>query len=448
MTEPSENIYESFNMFMDAAKIRPITELSAGVNWQVTPDCVKRSLMMDIEYDLSYRNYGRSAGGKLITDTIEICEAIEAGFDDRVKCALTGGATEGAHVLFSSLLHSKTIDLSDNVAIVGVSFPVYSSLMNRLGINYKEMADEDKVVPSIDKLISSLESFEPSIVIIALPHNPSGLLMDCNYYESILSWSEQRDIKVIVDRVCMMPWDRIKDLNRLIFKYVSRDVCFVIDSPSKSVSLAGLRIGYVLMADKYFDDFEKEQRCRSLNPIVFGTLTLALCRLGDLAFSSGNGSVEKIVRFLRIHINKAYSQYPSDFLRPKLDVNDYLNGFISDYKKEIHILSKRVRENYNAVVEIFGEDSIGELVFDAGFNVLLKTKTMTKRSEVKDQYLLANNYGSCVLTQRCFHKSESSDFYFVRLSLTIPSDSFRNSLSNMYEYYHNKGLSNSEKVSF
>ena len=74
--EPSDKIYESFQLFLEASKTQRIVEMSAGVNWQTSGNAIKNALKLEIDTDLTYRNYGRSAGIKIATDIIEYAEII------------------------------------------------------------------------------------------------------------------------------------------------------------------------------------------------------------------------------------------------------------------------------------------------------------------------------------------------------------------------------------
>ena len=436
MTEPSDNIYASFRMFMEASQSQKITEMSAGVNWSKTPECVKDMLHFEISHDLSYRNYGRSIGGKIITDIIEYCERVDAKSKNRVRCALTNGATDGAHCLMSYFLGTGLLTPDAKVAMVGMAFPVYSSLMNRLGLQYVEIFDDQNIVPELSALLEDFDRIRPSLIILALPHNPSGVMKSANYYQAILEWAARNQTFVLVDRVCLMPWDDIGDLTPLIHQYVSDNRCFVIDSPSKSNSLAGIRLGFVLMGDRYLDGFEKEIRCRSLNPAVFGSLTFALCRLGNLCFHHGNDPARKIGRFVQRYLQVVYRQYPADFVPPEIECDSFVQKFVRDYRDEVATLSERISANQNSIVDVFGDIVDRAIILDGGFNVLISTAKMRAANEILDQEELAKRHGVCVLTQRCFQpETLASGTYFLRLSLSVPEDGFRKALEVMRDFY-------------
>lgn len=437
MIEPSENIYESFSLFSKASSRRRITEMSAGVNWQPTPPCVKKSLQFEIQHDLSYRNYGRSVGGKYITDIIEICERKAVGNPSRISCALTNGATDGAHCLFSFFLHERLIHKHDTVAMIGVSFPVYSSLMSRFGIRYVEVTHQDVIVPEIDFVLEHLTTIRPSAIIVSLPHNPSGVMKSATYYEQILIWARTNGSLVIVDRVCLMPWDDSNDIANIVYNNIRDGVCFVIDSPSKSLSLAGLRLGFVLMAHSYLKGFEAEMRARSLNPVVFGTLTLALCRIGQLANNIGIGETDSVMRFARRHFRDALRQYPSDFAPPEISVESFITKFVAAYIEEIKVLKARIARNYASIVEIFEHDATSDIILNAGFNVILQLPRMMVCNEISDQRELALEYGVCILSERCFrdNSKKNNGTYYIRLSLSVPEQDFYRALLVIKEYF-------------
>lgn len=436
MHEPSDNIYASFKLFMESSQRHRITEMSAGVNWAKTPECVRQMLHFEIAHDLSYRNYGRSLGGKILTDIIEYCERIDARSKRSVRSALTNGATDGAHCLMSYLLDSEHITEESVVAMVGMAFPVYSSLMNRLGLDYVEIYDDQTIVPELDMLFDTFERVCPAIIILALPHNPSGVMQDIDYYRAIMDWASEHGAFIFVDRVCLMPWDDVTELSRVFHPHVADNRCFIIDSPSKSNSLAGIRLGLVLMGEAHIEGFEKEIRCRSLNPAVFGSSTFALCRLGNLCFHHGPEPARRVSRFMRRYVHAVYRQYPSDFVPPDVDCEELIQTFVADYCKEVAILRKRVAINQASIVDVLGGISDRAIILDGGFNVLVSSDKMKAANEVSDQEALAKRHGVCVLTQRCFQSDQQhSKTYFLRLSLSIPEEGFRKALEVIRDYF-------------
>ncbi|MEP6017029.1 MAG: pyridoxal phosphate-dependent aminotransferase [Paracoccaceae bacterium] len=393
-------------------------------------------LHFEITHDLSYRNYGRSLGGKILTDIIEYCERVDARSKRHVRSALTNGATDGAHCLMSYLLDAEHITHQAVVAMVGMAFPVYSSLMNRLGLEYVEIYDDQTIVPEIEVLFDAFERVRPAIIILALPHNPSGVMQNIEYYRAIMDWAAANGSFVFVDRVCLMPWDNMTQLNQVFHPHVADDRCFIIDSPSKSNSLAGIRLGLVLMGETHIEGFEKEIRCRSLNPAVFGSTTFALCRLGNLCFHLGPKPARRIARFMRRYLHMVYRQYPSDFVPPDVDCEALIQTFVADYCKEVAILRKRITVNQASIVDVLGEISDRSIILDGGFNVLVSSDKMKAANEVSDQQELASRHGVCVLTQRCFQSDpQDNGTYFLRLSLSVPEDGFRKALEVMKDYF-------------
>ncbi|MBU2707939.1 pyridoxal phosphate-dependent aminotransferase [Zooshikella marina] len=434
VADPSDKIYESFSLFIEAARSVKTVHMSAGVNWQDASPAIISLLQKELETGLTYKNYGRSAGGKIITDILSYVERDIVSAKNKIDSVIVNGASDGAHVLCSYLLESGIINKTQTGIMIGYAFPIYSSLMEKLGIDYTEVMNTSTILPSIEQVESSIHTIHPSLIILPLPHNPSGIIRELAYYRRIFTAARKVNAIVIVDRVCLMPWDTHIELNELIYHEIALGSTFVIDSMSKSNSLAGIRIGYILTNHEHLSPLEKEIRYRNLNPTVFGTPTMALCRVGDLALLKGIAFTQKYIRLLTRYSKHFWLEYPSDFTPPNLGA--IAQQFLASYIRDQQQLKQRIDINFNNINKLFSTRVTQPIILDGGFNVLLQLPEMITENENNDQLVLAKKYGICILTKNCFHSGHNTNNnYFVRLSLTIPEHDFLRGLTTLYDYY-------------
>ncbi len=443
--DPSNQVYKSFQMFIEAGKQHFTTHMSAGVNWQDASPSVINALQWELEVGLTYKNYGRSVGAKIITDVISKVEYELANADKNIESIIVNGATDGAYLICSYLKDNNIINEDKKALMVGYAFPIYSSIFKKLNVDYIEVIEEKKIVPSIDVVMASIIKYKPALIILPLPHNPSGILKSEEYYQKIFDCARITGTKIIIDRVCMMPWDFNQALATAIYEEVVLGNAFVVDALSKSNSLAGIRIGYILTGNQYLQKLENEIRYRNLNPAVFATPTLAMCRVGDLALTKGIHLTKKYVRLIIKYEKSLWMEYPNDYRPP--NVAGFVENFVCNYVSEQKKLEVRIKDNFKNIKAIFAGITTTPLILDAGFNVLLQLDNMYIANEIDDQLELANKYGACVLTKNCFTAEQCHDEkYFIRLSLTIPVEEFKQGLKNIYNYYQTSTLCNEIKV--
>lgn len=171
---PFERMYDSFSLFAKSAIKKPskrIVYMSSGINWMEANKSVLNLLCQELKSAISYRNYGRSAGAKIITDLLEFIE-IERfrseSCDEKLRpsITITNGASEGSYLLIKLLSDSGFFDERRNTLMIGHGFPLYAKLSDKFNLSFLEcLGNKD----SVTSLLPKVEEIELYIKNLSLP---------------------------------------------------------------------------------------------------------------------------------------------------------------------------------------------------------------------------------------------------------------------------------------
>lgn len=431
MKRPFGNMYDSFSLFSSTTD--EITHMSAGVNWIPASGAIKRIVSFEIEHDISYRNYGRSSGAKVVTDIVSFSERKIVGSREKISATLSNGGCDGVSIILSMLKKDGFINNGDNALMLGHSFPFYENLSTEFNFNYNEISTDSFHLPSLKLVELEIKKARPKLLFILIPHNPSGEIKSECYYASIIETCKLNNVKIILDRVCMMLWDYKPDLLRIFYNGILSGSVFVVDSLSKSDSLAGMRLGYILSAINYEKALLNEVQNRYLNPTVFSSPALAFCKLASLSYFTGVKYHRFLALILRFYKKKIWRDYTSDY---KVNFNEeFFSSLFSEYSEQIKKCKERIDNNFSLLTKSVVNN---EFMLDGGFNVLLCLPSMRADEESMDQYNLLTKKKIAVLTTSSFTIKDGYKFYYIRLGLTIPEDEFEHGLNQILSYYSSK----------
>ncbi|WP_421378644.1 pyridoxal phosphate-dependent aminotransferase [Bacillus salacetis] len=177
---------------------------------------------------------------------ISISEGIDPG-----GIIVGNGAAEVIHMI-ACLLRGK------KVAVVHPAFSEYELTCRAFSCSIEH------VIPS---LIPEFEDFAGAIkasdaIFICNPNNPAGTVMDPVLLEEIIGYAEENDCLVIVDEAFhdfLPQGDSCKKLLGVHFNLI------ILRSMTKMFSMAGIRLGFALMAEELKSKLEKYQTHWSVN---------------------------------------------------------------------------------------------------------------------------------------------------------------------------------------
>ena len=155
----------------------------------------------------------------------------------------TAGAEEGIYCIMSSLLTP-----SDHVIVMSPCYQSLETLPKVLGaeVTAIELCQEQGWKLGIEELRSS---FRPNtkLLILNLPHNPSGALLDQNVFEEMITLARKSGTSIFSDEVYRyLEVDETKRLPAIADAY---EKGISLNVMTKSFGLGGLRIGWLASQD-------------------------------------------------------------------------------------------------------------------------------------------------------------------------------------------------------
>ncbi len=153
------------------------------------------------------------------------------------------GATEGIFLTFfylTTFLERPYSALSFDP--VYESYPILAKIFN-VPFEYVDFAEN--LVVDFDKLGTVIKEKRVKIVFIASPGNPLGKVWNKDEISHMISLSRKYHFYILFDAVYKDIYFKKKPFNPLFFNY---EKLFYIDSFSKTLSITGWRIGYIITA--------------------------------------------------------------------------------------------------------------------------------------------------------------------------------------------------------
>lgn len=128
-------------------------------------------------------------------------------------------------------------------------FSGYEKMLKVVGseICFHELEEKKGFVPD-ESLMDKVKSLRPGIVFFANPSNPTGVLKEKEYVEKLIQTCNDVHTTIIVDECFMELTDKGKEcsVTGLLGKYKN---LFVLRAFTKSFSIPGVRLGYLLCGD-------------------------------------------------------------------------------------------------------------------------------------------------------------------------------------------------------
>lgn len=255
MRSKANSIIES----IEISKIRQIAlkmnEYSDGINLTIgepsqdVPDLVKEEMANRVLHDkIGYTQTGGMP--ELKRAIVSFYNQYFGGDYKEENCLITVGSTEGLSTFIRSI-----IDEGDEVIMPTPTYPGYApNIKLQKGIEvYLDTSKDDFKLTA--KNLESAITPKTRAIILTYPNNPSGVCIDEDEMDKIADVIRRHDVFVLSDEIyASLAFEKYHSLAKyhdLIDKVV------VINGFSKSHSMTGYRVGYMLASKYFIDNFIK-----------------------------------------------------------------------------------------------------------------------------------------------------------------------------------------------
>ena len=260
---------------------KDIIHLEVGEPDFKPPESVKHSLL-EI-YDGGFGKYGPVEGIPEFRDSI--ATFANNHFDCQISSKnvmVVPGARFGVFLTFSTLLN-----YGDEVIIIEPAWPAYRQCAINTGVKIRSIKTrlEDRWEPSLEDIKSSINN-NTKMIVLNYPNNPTGKILSKKLQDSIFEIAKDNNLFILSDEI-YSNYSNEKWKSMLSYNY---EKSIITQSFSKSHSMTGYRIGYVISSNNIIEKMAKFQSLCLTNvsePIQF------------LAMKSINDDVTQNVKNIR-----------------------------------------------------------------------------------------------------------------------------------------------------
>lgn len=274
-----------------------VISLTLGQPDFVTPANIQQAAITSIENG-SASFYVDSSGIKELRQAIinrtKIDYGHEYGLDEVV---VTDGAKFALYGLFQSLLN-----VGDEVIIpvpYWVSYAEQVKLADGVPvfIETKETNHFKVTIEELDKCLTK----KSKVLIINSPSNPTGMLYSKNELEAIGNWAIEHNIYIIADEIYgKLTYNGHQFVSMIELSERIRKQCLIVNGVSKSYSMTGWRIGYIL------GDATLIKGVASLNSQSISNCATVSQYAAIEALNGPQTSVEEMRRTFEERLNRVY----------------------------------------------------------------------------------------------------------------------------------------------
>jgi aspartate/methionine/tyrosine aminotransferase len=254
-----EYYYSEKYRFEVLKKLGSIITLSSGINHLPCPQIIKNEIASEFKGDRFYTSYTDHCGSKLFLSSLafeikEIENDVIPRIDPKKNICRTFGATGGLSTVLEYLGRNGYVK---KALVLGLNYSVFTLWCDKYSIKYRILRskEEDRILPLPGEVIDEIKRFEPDLIILTQPTNPSGEIYDKEQLKELLEYVRKADIWFLYDDVPNMynPYDSYPvHMFEAVGMSTFPHKWIIISSFSKCRSLAGLRYGYVISNEEIF----------------------------------------------------------------------------------------------------------------------------------------------------------------------------------------------------
>lgn len=413
--------------------------ISDGINHLPITTMYREMTIRAISKDSRINGYTSSSGHPMLIYGLQMYERQLAGSDlDSDEFAkyiiVTAGATSAIH---SFMMYHANIKMFKKVIISGMNYYLFEKCCNIYNFEKKISIDKGKCMPSVGKLCNDIHDNKESIVILTQPSNPSGELYEYKEIRNVIRCIIESNSILLID-ICQMDEllgvGHFVNIQKIIVEENAANSVVIVNSFSKTRSLAGARIGYIITQNQnladfiaYYNEIFYFNHCLGYeNGIIIDLLYRTLLR-----YSGENKNA--IVRKFRnlILLTAGVDAYKRDF--KDVLTSEYIMEDAKIFKEEILNNYRIIYKNYYLCSNFVEDNAITKLM--SGYNFCVKLTKKPEETEEEFAVEIERKIKSRILTQGhfCCPVEKGVDWIWMRISAALPRDIFEQHINLLFE---------------
>ena len=229
---------------------KDIIHLEVGEPDFKPPESVQRALSE--VYNGGFGKYGPAEGIPEFRDSI--ATFANNHFDCKISSKnvmVIPGARFGVFLTFSTLLN-----YGDEVIIIEPAWPAYRQCAINVGVKIRTIKThlENQWEPSLEDIKSSINN-NTKMIVLNYPNNPTGKILSRELQDSIFEVAKNNNLFILSDEI-YSNYSNEKWKSILSYNY---EKSIITQSFSKSHSMTGYRIGYVISSNNIIEKMAKFQ---------------------------------------------------------------------------------------------------------------------------------------------------------------------------------------------
>ena len=410
--------------------------LSSGVNKLPIPQLYYHQFGDNIIDWKSIHNYTNTAGSPLLVEAIKIYEKISAS-GDNIKdisslehiCITTGASAAIAfYFRYFALRYPK-----QDVLLLGHNYYLFYECMVRNKIDYHLLisSKENRIAPTVDEIISEVNRHSYKLLVLTMPFNPSGEVYTESEMRTLIRALKDKKIFLLYDKCQMEDFADVftyVNVNAIAYKENYLKSLIIINSFSKTRSLAGARIGYICAEKEIINFINHENEYYYFNHPQVYIVPLVLdqmCKSIHLVlYMQSNMNFRKLIKMYRnaIVLTSGYDYY-KEYFKPYFHESTIMETY-EKLKTDITTNYNAIYKNYQYTKQVLGKslESITEL--QGGFNFYIKLKNTSSKDQLNFCASLSKHIKAIILPESFYNGSkinQSSQPFWLRITCAYDS---------------------------
>lgn len=445
--------FEIHSRIFRSKKLDDYFMISSGTNQFPMPHIWKECFCMETESDYLYRWYTSSSGFQSITSAVKVYEDYISGSSKEIfsqsnrSVCMTIGGCGAASSVFDYLKYKYTHCC---VILAGMNYSLYDRLSDKNSfrlIELRRSEDNDALPLSEDFRNMEKNYTEKEIYVFSVPNNPTGEFYSYDEFSDIFTSIKERGGFIILDTVCSLPVTQfpMPSYESVITANDYWHSCAVVNSFSKTDSVAGLRLGYIYSSERITSFCSRLNASDIMNPPTFPAFSVVLaCLFRCMYISEASGHTlmrHKFIELFRKLFFLTSAGLPVKMRNYAEHIFSSAEKYCIEYTDEILSNEQIIRKNYNDSVKILTPYIRKVSKFDAGFNFCIWFNRPFNMGELELIRKLIDATGVAILTESSFScKNVRDNSYFIRFSSACERNPYMSALERLITFLESEGF--------